>query len=132
MGGKVTPVAGARISQEWGNSNIRYAAGRHKGKDFAAKTGTAVRSVAGGTVKRTGFDKAYGNYMAVGHKDGSTSFYAHLSAINAKAGTKVKSGQRIGAVGSTGRSTGSHLHIEIRKSDKYGGDINPRSWFSTR
>lgn len=132
MGGKVMPVAGARISQEWGKSNIKYAAGRHTGMDFAAKTGTNVRSVAGGIVKRTGYDKAYGNYMAVGHKDGTTSFYAHLSSVNAKAGQKVKSGQNIGKVGNTGRSFGSHLHFEVRKSDKYGGDINPRSWYSSR
>ena len=130
-GGKVMPTGG-RVSQEWGKSNIKYAAGRHTGMDFGAPTGTRVSAAAAGKVVRTGWEGSYGNRIAIRHADGTTTFYAHLSGINVKPGQKVSAGQSIGKVGNTGRSTGSHLHFEVRKTDKYGGDINPRSWFSTR
>lgn len=131
-GGKVSPVKNARISQGWGKSRIKYAAGRHTGMDFGASTGTAIRAVAAGVVVKTGWEGAYGNATHIRHADGTTSFYAHQSKINAKAGQKVAAGQYIGAVGNTGRSFGSHLHFEVRKQDKYGGDMNPNNWFSTR
>ena len=130
-GGKVSPV-NAGVSQGWGKSRIKYAAGRHTGIDFGAKTGTRVGAAAAGVVIRAGSEGAYGNAIHVRHKDGTTTLYAHLSGIGVKAGQKVKAGQQIGKVGNTGRSFGSHLHFEVRKADKYGGDINPKSWFSTR
>lgn len=130
-GGKVLPT-GARISQNWGASKIKYAAGRHTGMDFGGPVGTRIGAAAAGVVVRAGREGAYGNAIHVKHADGKTTLYAHLSGISVKPGQKVKAGQQIGKMGSTGRSTGSHLHFEVRKSDKYGSDINPRSWFSTR
>lgn len=130
-GGKVRPVAG-RLSQGWGKSRIPYAAGRHTGLDFGVKSGTRVGSAANGVVVRVGREGAYGNAIHVRQGDGTTALYAHLSGINVKPGQRVKAGQQIGVSGNTGRSFGAHLHFEVRKTDKYGGDINPNSWFSTR
>jgi murein DD-endopeptidase MepM/ murein hydrolase activator NlpD len=132
VGGKVIPVAGARLSQGWGKSKIKYAAGRHTGVDYAAATGTSVRSAGNGVVVRVGREGAYGNAIAVRQADGTTAFYAHLNRANVKPGQKVRAGQHIGQVGNTGRSTGSHLHFEIRSRDKYGGDINPYDWFGKK
>lgn len=129
--GKVLPT-GARVSQNWGKSRIKYAAGRHTGMDFGGPTGTRVSAAASGIVVAAGSEGAYGNRIKIRHKDGTTTLYGHLSAINVKPGQKVNTGTSIGKIGNTGRSFGSHLHFEVRKVDKYGGDINPRSWFSTR
>lgn len=131
MKGKVNPVAG-RISQEWGASRIRYAAGRHTGMDFGAPMGTRVNAAAAGRVVRAGWEGAYGNSIAVRHADGTTTTYSHLSSIGVAPGQKVGAGGYLGKVGSTGRSSGAHLHFEVRKADRYGGDMNPRNWFSTR
>lgn len=128
--GKVLPT-GSGVSQGWGKSNIRYAAGRHTGMDFSGSD-RRIRAAASGVVVAVGNEGAYGNRIKIRHKDGTTALYGHLAGSNVKAGQKVNAGTRIGTMGNTGRSTGTHLHFEIRKTDKYGGDIDPRSWFSTR
>jgi len=125
--GKATPVQG-RVSQGWGKSRIKYAAGRHTGIDYGVKSGSRVGAAASGVVVRAGSEGAYGNAIHIKHPDGKTTLYAHLSGINVKAGQKVKVGQQIGKSGNTGRSFGAHLHFEVRGSDRYGGDINPASW----
>jgi murein DD-endopeptidase MepM/ murein hydrolase activator NlpD len=127
VGGKVSPING-RVSQNWGKSNIHYAAGHHTGMDFGVAVGTPVRAAANGVVVRVGGEGAYGNTVHVRHPDGTTSVYAHLSGFGVKAGQRVKSGQQIARSGNTGRSTGAHLHFEVRTRDRYGSDINPRSW----
>ncbi len=131
MGGKVLPT-GARISQEWGKSRIRYAAGRHTGMDFAGAHGSRINAAASGVVVKAGWEGAYGNAIRIKHKDGTTSLYGHLSGINVRPGQKVSAGSSIGRMGSTGRSTGTHLHFEVRRGDKYGSDVNPRSWYRSR
>lgn len=128
-GKKQAPVAG-RVSQNWGKSRIRYAAGRHTGTDFGVGVGTRVNSAANGVVIRVGKQGAYGNTVEVRHPDGYTSLYAHLSASAVKPGQRVKAGQMIAKSGNTGRSTGAHLHFEVRSRDRYGGDVNPYSWYS--
>lgn len=128
-GGKVNPVTG-RVSQNWGKSRIKYSAGRHTGMDFAVPVGSTVRSAASGVVTRVGSQGAYGNTVMVRHKDGTTALYAHLAGSGVKAGQRVKAGQAIARSGNTGRSTGAHLHFEIRTRDRYGSDIDPRSWLS--
>jgi murein DD-endopeptidase MepM/ murein hydrolase activator NlpD len=127
VGGKVLPV-NSRVSQNWGASRIKYAAGRHTGMDFGAKAGTPLRSAGNGVVSRVGREGAYGNTIHVRQADGTTAMYAHLSGANVKPGQRVKAGQFIGRTGNTGRSFGAHLHFEIRTRDRYGGDINPRGW----
>lgn len=86
----------------------------HEGIDFNAETGTPVVAAADGVVLSAGWQSDFGNMIEVEHGDGLTTRYAHLSRLNVKAGSLVKRGERIGAVGSTGRSTGSHLHFEVR------------------
>lgn len=131
MKGKVNPVTG-RLSQGWGKSRIKYAAGRHTGIDYGVKAGTRVGSAASGIVTRAGSEGAYGNAIHVRQADGTTALYAHLSGIGVKVGQKVKANQEIGRSGASGRAFGAHLHFEIRKQDRYGGDVDPRQWFSTR
>lgn len=128
-GGKVLPID-ARQSQGWGKSRIKYAAGRHTGVDFGAPVGTAVKSAANGVVVGVGRQGAYGNVVKVRHADGTTALYGHLSGSNVKPGQRVRAGQRIAQSGNSGRSTGAHLHFEIRSRDTYGGDINPNNWYS--
>lgn len=129
--GKTLPT-GARVSQGWGKSRIKYAAGRHTGIDFGGKANSAITAAASGVVTRAGRDGAYGNAIHVRQKDGTTALYGHLNSVNVKPGQRVNVGQAIGKMGSTGRSTGTHLHFEVRKQDHYGADINPYGWFSTR
>ncbi|MBI2264335.1 MAG: M23 family metallopeptidase [Armatimonadetes bacterium] len=96
----------------------------HTGIDMAAPTGTAVQAFRDGEVMRVANDPdGYGNYIDVRHSDGTFSRYAHLSAENVEVGQQVGAGSTIGAVGSTGRSTGPHLHFEIRTAD--GNPIDP-------
>lgn len=128
-GAKALPITG-RVSQNWGASRIKYSAGRHTGMDFGVGVGTQVRSAANGVVTRVGGEGAYGNSVHVRHPDGTTTLYGHLSSIGVKAGQRVKSGQSIAKSGNSGRSTGAHLHFEVRTRDRYGSDVNPRSWLS--
>lgn len=126
--GRANPAPGARISQGWGKSRIKYAAGRHTGVDYAGKHGSRINAAASGVVVSAGWDGAYGNTIKIRHADGKTSLYGHLSGIGVKKGQKVSVGQSIGKMGSTGRSTGTHLHFEVRGRDKYGTDFNPSKW----
>ena len=131
VGGKTVPVKG-RLSQNWGKSNIKYSAGRHTGMDFGVPSGTNVRAAANGIVTRVGGEGAYGNSVHIRHPDGTTSLYGHLSGYGVKVGQKVKSGQSIAKSGNTGRSTGAHLHFELRSRDSYGSDVNPAGWLQKR
>lgn len=99
--------------------------GQHQGVDFAAPQGTPVVAVADGTVVHAGRNGGYGNLVVVDHGGGVTTYYAHLSAFSVQEGGKVERGQEIGQVGSTGRSTGPHLHYEIRKDDRYLDPADP-------
>lgn len=87
---------------------------KHLGVDYAAPTGTPVRSVGDGTVDFAGWQNGYGNVVEVKHANERRTLYAHLSRIDVKKGQRVEQGLRIGAVGSTGWSTGPHLHFEFR------------------
>lgn len=94
----------------------------HRGLDIAAPTGTEIKAPADGVVTKVRRRPGYGKSIAISHRNGITTFYAHLSKYNVKAGKRVKRGDIIGFVGSTGRSTGPHLHYEVRVSGKH---INP-------
>ncbi|MBQ4110841.1 MAG: peptidoglycan DD-metalloendopeptidase family protein [Clostridia bacterium] len=109
--GKVTSNYGAR----WGRN--------HNGVDLAGATGSAVIASDGGSVIKAGYYGSFGNLVVIDHENGYQTYYAHLSAINVKAGQRVSQGQLIGKVGNTGNSTGPHLHFEIRTQGK---PINPR------
>ena len=86
----------------------------HLGVDYAAPTGTAVRSVADGVVEFAGTQNGFGNVVMVKHRNNSVTVYAHLSRINVRTGQSVSQSQNVGAVGQTGWATGPHLHFEFR------------------
>jgi len=88
----------------------------HRAIDFAAPTGTPIETVSDGTVIFAGWQGAYGNYIKIDHGGGFATAYAHLSKMNVKKGDRVRQGQLIGKVGTTGRSTGPHLHYEMYKN----------------
>ena len=90
----------------------------HSGLDFRAPSGTKVRSLGAGKVIFAGRRGGYGNAVEIKHSNGMVSRYAHLSKIRVKVGASVNRHTTIGLVGSTGRSTGPHLHLEVRSNDK--------------
>jgi murein DD-endopeptidase MepM/ murein hydrolase activator NlpD len=90
----------------------------HQGLDIAAPSGTTVTAAAGGTVIMAQWYGGYGNYILIDHGGGYSTGYGHLSAIYVSSGQSVQRGQAIGAVGSTGQSTGPHLHFEVRIAGK--------------
>jgi len=123
-----TPVDGARISSQFGMRKhpILGYTKKHTGIDFAARSGTPIMAAGSGTVVRAGVNGGYGNYVQIRHANGYKTAYAHMKgfAKGTKVGAKVKQGQVIGYVGSTGRSTGPHLHYEVHKDNQ---KINPAS-----
>jgi len=119
------PVKGYAINSPFGLRKlaIEAHARAHKGVDIAAPRGTTVFPAAEGEVVRTGYDAGgYGNFIEVRHPNGLTTLYGHLSRIDVATGEAVAADRRIGLVGSTGYSTGPHLHFEVRRD---GGQVNP-------
>ncbi|MFD9463601.1 transglycosylase family protein [Streptomyces sp. NPDC060027] len=102
-----------------------WSKGYHTGVDFPVPTGTSVEAVAAGHVVSSGWGGSFGYEVVIRHADGRYTQYAHLSAISVKAGQSVVGGQRIGRSGSTGNSTGPHLHFEVRTGPGFGSDIDP-------
>ena len=100
----------------------------HSGLDIGASRGTQVYSTAGGVVRMANYNGGYGNVIFVDHGYGFSTVYAHLSKLNVKVGQQVTKGQLIGTVGSTGASTGPHLHYEVRVN---GVAVNPTKYLST-
>ena len=98
----------------------------HKGLDFAASTGTPIYATGDGAVKVSEFNSGYGNMVVLKHGNGYESLYAHMSRSKVRNGQKVKRGDVIGYVGSTGLSTGAHLHYEIHKN---GEAVDPVMYF---
>ncbi|HWM37521.1 MAG TPA: transglycosylase family protein [Streptomyces sp.] len=126
------PVSGVRPSTAYRESGSSWSSGHHTGVDFPVPTGTTVKAVANAKVVSAGWADAYGYQVVLRHSDGKYSQYGHLSAISVRAGQAVKPGQRVGRSGSTGNSTGPHLHFEIRTGPGYGTDINPLSYLRGR
>lgn len=110
-----SPLNFRRISSNFGNRTHPILGGTrfHAGIDLAAPTGTPIESVGDGVVTRSGWVSGYGKYIKIKHSAGYETAYGHLSKINVSKGERVKQGEVIGAVGSTGRSTGPHLHYEL-------------------
>ena len=117
--GWVTPANG-RISSRFGNRYhpILKRTKLHTGEDIAAGYGAPFRAARGGRVLYSGWQKAYGKTIIIDNGNGTTTLYGHASKLNVRAGQSVKSGQTIGNVGSTGWSTGPHLHFEVRKGGR--------------
>lgn len=117
------PVAGNITSRYGANESIRDHT--HKGLDIAAPNGTAIKAAAEGTVTYAGWMGGYGNLVIISHGNGIQTYYGHCSKLYVSNGQKVTAGTKIAAVGSTGNSTGNHLHFEIRKN---GSQINPQKY----
>jgi murein DD-endopeptidase MepM/ murein hydrolase activator NlpD len=121
-----TPVSGSRISSGFGMRRhpILGYTRMHTGVDFAAPYGTPLKAAGNGTISYAGWDGAYGRVVRIRHENGYETVYAHMSRIAStiKRGVRVRQGQTIGFVGSTGRSTGPHAHFEVRMN---GRPVNP-------
>ena len=117
------PSSGS-ISSRYGYRKDPFSEARefHGGVDFRGKTGDEVVTTADGVVEKAGHARGYGKHVVIKHKKGYKTLYGHLSKIEVARGQKVEAGEKIGELGSTGRSTGPHLHYEIIR---YGKRINP-------
>ncbi|MDG2111948.1 MAG: M23 family metallopeptidase, partial [Actinomycetota bacterium] len=116
--GLVWPTSGyvsSEFGRRWGRN--------HNGIDLAAGTGTPVKAAAGGLVTYAEPMGSFGNLVIIDHGGGVVTLYAHLDKILVSAGAEVEVNQKVATVGSTGRSTGPHLHFEVRRT---GTAINPR------
>lgn len=118
------PAPGQPVSSSFGvrRDPILRLPAMHAGIDFRAKTGTAIRAAGAGVVVRAGWAGGYGRMVEVDHGDGITTRYAHMSRISVRKGDEVGTGDTIGKVGTSGRSTGPHLHYEVRRN---GAAIDP-------
>lgn len=120
------------------HSNVRFTSGfgnrrdpktgrtrMHNGVDFAGPRGTAIHATSEGVVTKAGWYGGYGNTVIIRHAFGIETLYAHLSSLNVREGQRVSRGERIGGMGTTGRSTGVHLHYEVRLG---GNPVNPMTY----
>ncbi len=115
------PVRGYRINSAFGLRRLPGQPARnHEGVDIAAPRGTGVYVSAEGSVLRAGYEPAgYGRFVEIRHPNGMTTLYGHLGRLDVASGDSVEAGARIGLVGSTGRSTGPHLHFEVRRGERH-------------
>ncbi|WP_406145455.1 M23 family metallopeptidase [Streptomyces sp. NBC_01012] len=119
------PVAGSHVTTGYKSGGALWSSGTHSGVDFQAASGTSVVAVGAGTVVEAGWGGAYGNNIVLKMKDGTYTQYGHLSSIGVFVGQSIGSGEQIGLSGSTGNSTGPHLHFEARTTPAYGSDMDP-------
>ena len=119
------PIANSYITSGFGGRADPFGGGRqfHKGIDFEADVGDPVLAVADGVVSYSGVRSGYGNVIEIDHGNGYVTRYAHNSALDRSVGDLVRSGQQIARAGSTGRSTGAHVHFEVWQD---GAVVNPR------
>ncbi|MER6784925.1 transglycosylase family protein [Streptomyces sp. NPDC000658] len=123
----VAPV-GAATGTPYHATGSSWSKGYHTGVDFPVPTGTSVKAVTAGEVVSAGWGGSFGYQVVIRHADGRYTQYAHLSAISVRDGQSVSGGQRIGRSGSTGNSTGPHLHFEVRTGPGFGTDVDPLSY----
>ncbi|MCX4819853.1 M23 family metallopeptidase [Streptomyces sp. NBC_01142] len=119
------PVSGSQVTTGYQAGGSLWSSGSHSGVDFRAPSGSSVVAVGSGTVVEAGWGGSYGNNIVIKMNDGSYTQYGHLASIGVSVGQSVTPGQQIGVSGSTGNSTGPHLHFEARTTAEYGSDINP-------
>ncbi|GGD60741.1 peptidoglycan DD-metalloendopeptidase family protein [Erythrobacter arachoides] len=121
------PMNDPTLTSSYGMRSHPVLGGRrqHNGVDLAAPTGTPVYATADGIVEMAQWYSSYGNYVQLGHGGDMETRYAHLSSYTVSAGSQVRQGDLIGYVGSTGRSTGPHLHYEVRVA---GAPVDPRPY----
>ncbi len=120
---ELTSSFGPRVSPTEGITEV------HTGQDFAAPEGSPALAVSSGRVSFVGRDGGYGNLVRIRHAGGVETFYAHLSETTVSVGQKIKAGEQIGEVGTTGNSTGPHLHLEVRVHDQ---PHDPMTWLQRK
>ncbi len=122
---QVSPANVAAVTSSYGYRRDPFtgAGAMHSGLDFRGPTGTPIYAAAQGTVSFVGYKGGYGKTVEIEHGNGLMTRYAHMSRFNAVVGQRIAAGTTIGAIGSTGRSTGPHLHFEVRINDRA---VNPR------
>ncbi|MBX6390799.1 MAG: M23 family metallopeptidase [Frankia sp.] len=119
----VRPIE-ARVTQ-------RFSASRHHfGIDFGAALGTPIVAAHRGKVIYAGWQSGYGNVVLIEHEDNVVTLYGHMSRMYVRVGQQVDTGQQIGAEGNTGRSTGPHLHFEVRLGGADGSKVDPLAWLA--
>lgn len=123
------PLAGSKISSSYGNrvDPFKKTSAFHSGIDFKARSGKRIKAAGAGKVVKAGRNGGYGLMVEIDHGNGITTRYAHLRRISVKVGQRIHRSSTIGQVGSTGRSTGPHLHFEVRR---YGKSTNPMKFFN--
>ena len=119
--GTLTSAFGARTDPVGGQEGFHY------GLDLAAEEGTKIGAFADGTVRETGENAGYGNYLVIGHADGFATLYAHCSSLHVRAGQQVTRGEKVAQVGQSGKATGPHLHLELWKD---GRALDPAAYLS--
>ncbi|MEV4432077.1 peptidoglycan DD-metalloendopeptidase family protein [Streptomyces sp. NPDC049585] len=129
--GWTRPLLSYELSAGFGGTGAHWASG-HSGQDFAVPTGTPVRSVGAGTVLSIGCGGPFGISMVVRHQGGWYSQYAHLAAPLLAPGHRVRPGEWIALSGTTGNSTGPHLHFEVRTTADFGSAVDPVPWLRAR
>ncbi|MEU4797138.1 M23 family metallopeptidase [Streptomyces sp. NPDC023327] len=127
----VTPVREYELTAGFDSTGRRWAH-RHTGQDFAVGIGAPVRSVGAGRVHSVACGGTFGVEVVVRHRGGYFTQYAHLATVTVDKGDKVRAGQWIGQAGTTGNSTGPHLHFETRLTPRFGSGIDPRKWLARR
>ncbi|WP_436985327.1 M23 family metallopeptidase [Streptomyces sp. enrichment culture] len=127
----VTPVETYVLSSSYGSGGARWA-NRHTGQDFAVPIGTPVRAVGAGRVVRVSCGGPFGIEIVLRHAGGYYTQYAHLASVAVDPGERVGPGQWIGQSGTTGNSTGPHLHFETRVTPESGSAVDPVSWLAAR
>jgi murein DD-endopeptidase MepM/ murein hydrolase activator NlpD len=124
----IYPIRGRMTSPYgWRNDPISGVRRYHAALDLASPTGTAVKAAMDGRIATVGYNSVYGNYIIISHSRGFQTLYGHLSATSVKQGAYVNQGGKIGAVGSTGYSTGPHLHFAVYKNGKA---VNPLEYLN--
>jgi murein DD-endopeptidase MepM/ murein hydrolase activator NlpD len=116
--GYISSLYGYRIAPFAGTRQF------HSGLDIASSMGSPVKAAMAGRVSQVGFDYSFGNFVLISHHSGYRTFYGHMNDVRVKTGAYVETGERIGDIGSTGLSTGPHLHFSVYKN---GVTVNPRS-----
>ena len=130
-GAWVTPVTVYELSAGFGSGGSRWANG-HTGQDFAVPIGTPVRAVGAGRVVKVSCGGPFGIEVVIEHPGGYYTQYAHLAAVTVDQGDAVEVGQWIGQSGTSGNSTGPHLHFEVRVTPETGSAVDPVPWLAAR
>ncbi|MET8183131.1 transglycosylase family protein [Streptomyces sp. NPDC005336] len=127
-----TPVGSTLVGTPYGVSGSSWSSGHHTGTDFPVPVGTQVRAVGPAEVVAAGWGGAYGYQVVLRHSDGMYTQYAHMSSLSVQVGQTVAGGRQIGRSGSTGNSTGPHVHFEVRTDPDYGSDVNPLAYLRSK